>query len=89
MNMEHIEWSAFGKLRGGRGGHQRHRNLANLVLISGPQIAFLHLVFLFLQQKFFVPNRTFVSFGLADPMRLKSKVGRSENPVTGILSEYT
>ena len=31
---------------GGR-GHQRHRNLANLVLISGPQITFLRLVTIF------------------------------------------
>ena len=67
MNMEHIEWSASGKLReGGGGGHQRHRNLANLVLISGPQTAFLHHFFVFCRTNSFLPNRTLC---LLDGMR--------------------
>ena len=50
-----------------RGGHQRHRNLANLVLISGPQTAFLHHLFAFFcSRNLFVPNRTLC---LLDGMR--------------------
>ena len=52
--------------RGGRGGHQRHRNLANLVLISGPQTAFLHHFFVFCRTNSFLPNRTLC---LLDGMR--------------------
>ena len=79
--------------RGGVGGHQRHRNLANLLLISGPQITFPHIFFMmhkiihmntaFSQQtKRFSPKLELMSFGW-DAMRLKSKVGMSETPVTG------